>query len=416
MEPDYNISATFGQALFPLELPDPNKVDEAASDFTLSPFQPTTPGLGSLLASSEFEHISRSETPALLYDFLPDPDQKLLESAVGPDFPRLYIQVRTGRDGNRPTIHKLSLGFEERVHDVLLPDQATDIRFHRYGRLRFTVKSHHDKNVQSWIEVVQQNIESGGRLFAPSLTIDIPKWTIPGFASDTVGQVSVKYHLAGIQFRQTAAGRFLDTQVSYSTLQSGKLGAKGDTLSAYPDKLSTKDYETQIRDFAIKCVDMVDYISQAGAQTQPPRQAVLPRNESSARKQRRAALQGGEQTVTSIRNEVQNQDLDQDFGSDQDELDIETETHMENVPSIDQQKDASLASRLDNAVPSTDAEDNLEAAFNEADQERRDDLNKVQKSQVDALLEDLFGAESKGEGGSKEEKVGEEETEGDKRA
>lgn len=397
LEPQYKVSADFGQALFPLELSDSNKVVEAAADSSRSPFQPAIPGLGSLLVSSDFQNLSRTEAPSLLYDFLPCPEQDASVPAIGPDFPKLFIQVRTGRNGNRPTIHKLSLGFQQRVHDVLLPDQATDIRFFRYGRLRFSSKSHHDGNVKSWLEAVCQNIESGGRLSAPSLTIDIPKWTLPGFPSDATGMLPVKYLFSGIQFRQSVTGTLLDTQVAYSTLQSGKLGAKGGSLSAYSETLESAKAESQIRDFASKCVQMVEYITQAGAQTQPPRQAVLPRNEHSARKQRRAALQDGQ---TGMQNEEQDMteelveevDLADDLEDTKEQGDVETHNETQSFLD-DQEADNDLASRLDDATPTAEAEDVLNEAENEADEDKRAAKSEAQRREADALLEDLFGDE-----------------------
>ena len=356
LEPEYNLSADFGQSLFSLRLNDRTKLVHAITDASVSPFRPVIPGLGSLLVSADFEKNSTySETSSLLYDFLPAPDQK----HIGPHFPKLFVHVRPGHDGSRPTIHKLSLGFHERIHDILLPDQSADIRFHRYGRLRFSIRSHHDKNVEAWSEAVRQNIESGERLSAPSLTIDIPKWTIPSFPPDATGMVQVKYLFQGIQFRQSVSGRMLDTQVSYSTVQSGKLGAQSGGLTAYPDKLKGNDMEMQIRDFATKCIQMVSYITQAGAQTQLPKHIAAPRKEYSARKQRRAA-----------------QDESSTLEKDSlDDLDVR----------------ADLASRLNDATPAVDAEAAFEEAYNEADEDRRDAKSKLQQQEADALLVDLFG-------------------------
>lgn len=415
LEPEYKVSADFGQALFSLEHSDPNKVVEAASDASRSLFQPAIPGLGSLLASSEFQNLSRTETPALLYDFIPSPEQKHLESAVDPAFPKLHVQVRTGRDGNRPTIHKLSLGFRERIHDVLLPDQAADIRFYRYGRLRFSSKSHHDKNVEVWSESVRQNIESGGRLTAPSLTIEIPKWTIPGFPSDAVGMVPVKYLFSSIQFRQSVTGRLLDTQISYSTVQSGKLGAKGGLLSAYSDKIKNNDFDAPIRDLATKCLQMVDYITQAGAQTQPLRHMRLPRNDYSARKQRRAELQEGtDHVLDQDQDSTQPSEASQDL-SDQNNIDIDTE--IDNNTEVyeetqtfltNQEDDARLASRLDGDAPPVSSEDetlgeHLEEDLTEPDEDTKTAKIKAQEQQADALLDDLFGDEGEGEAAAGEE-------------
>ncbi|KAJ4330926.1 hypothetical protein N0V95_009975 [Ascochyta clinopodiicola] len=401
LEPEYKVSADFGQALFPLEYSDPNKVVEAAADSARSPFQPAIPGLGSLLASSEFQNLSRTETPALLYDFIPSPGQKVFETEtslkeIGPTFPRLHVQVRTGRDGNRPTIHKLSLGFQERVHDVLLPDQAADIRFYRYGRLRFSSKSHHDKNVEEWSEAVRQNIESGGRLSAPSLTIDIPKWTIPGYPTDATGMLPIKYLFSGIQFRQSVTGRLLDTQISYSTMQAGKLGARGGVLSAYSPNLKDNQYEDQIREFATNCVQMVDYITQAGAQTQPLRQTRLPRNDHSARKQRRAALLDGQDSLL-----VQEQEHDQyhDQSLDaaetiedlQDQDQDRVDTYDETQTSLNDQDDARLASRLDEDAPPIEPDSTAFEAQSESDDGKPNARETLQNQEADALLEDLFG-------------------------
>lgn len=381
LEPDYNLSADFGQSLFSLRLSDRTKLVHAITDASVSPFRPAIPGLGSLLVSSDFENSTYSETSSLLYDFLPAPDQK----HIGPHFPKLFVHVRPGRDGSRPTIHKLSLGFHERIHDVLLPDQSADIRFQRYGRLRFSIKSHHDKNVEAWSEAVRQNIESGERLSAPSLTIDIPKWTIPSFPPDATGMVQVKYLFQGIQFRQSVSGRMLDTQVSYSTVQSGKLGAQGGALTAYPEKLKGNDIEMQIRDFATKCIRMVDYITQAGAQTQLPKHIAIPRKEHSARKQRRAA-QDMSSTLESM---AGSQDLDQHESQASQKYDPETQDETDSLDDLDVRAD--LASRLNDASPAADVEAALEDAYNEADEDKRDAKSKAQQQEADALLEDLFG-------------------------
>lgn len=407
LEPEYKVSADFGQALFPLEHADPDKVIEAANS-SRAPFHPAIPGLGSLLASSEFQNLSRTESPALLYDFIPSPDQKLLGTEtgiteIGPTFPNLHVQVRTGRDGNRPTIHKLSIGFHERVHDVLLPDQAADIRFHRYGRLRFSSKSHHDKNVEEWSEAVRQNIESGGRLSAPSLTLDIPKWTIPGFPSDATGMLPIKYLFSGIQFRQSVTGRLLDTQISYSTVQSGKLGARRGVLSAYSPKLSADAYDSQMREFAANCVTLVDYISQAGAQTTPARQTRLPRNDHSARKQRRAALDARSDVGGRIDELDELADTSQDAAGEANLVNQPNQpddaSEFDDARAVDEPNEAThathalLASRLDAAAPAPEPLDPLHPAPADDASAR----GRMQEREAEALLDDLFGGEAEGE-------------------
>ncbi|KAF1934791.1 hypothetical protein EJ02DRAFT_362924 [Clathrospora elynae] len=293
-EPEYKLSAEVGQVLFPLENADPNKAIEAALQRpSQSPFLPTFPGLSSILASPDFTATTRMQTPSLLYDFRPDPEQPNFEP--GQTFPSMHIQMRTDRNGAKATLHKLSIGFQHRIHDVLLPDKSADVRFFRYGRLRFKT-SHGDKNVQEWTDAVIRNIESGGRLTAPPLRIEIPKWTIPGFPADAKGMRTVTYLFSGIQFRQSVTGHFLGMNVSYSTVQSGKLGAKGGALTAYYNAHSMDgdmllQDEISIKAFVRGCFEMADKITHASTQTLPVSRLVNPRNENSGRKIKRLGQQ-----------------------------------------------------------------------------------------------------------------------------
>jgi hypothetical protein len=284
-EPRYKLSAEFGQVLFPLENADPNQVVKAAlAQPSQSPFLPTISGLNSLFTSPNLSATTRLQTPSLHYEFRPD-----LSHTPGQLFPSLSIQMRTGRSGARATLHKLTLSFQQRIHDVLLPDKASDVRFYRRASLHFNVKDHNDEDVQTWADAVIENIESGGRLTAPPLRIKIPKWTIPGFSSEEKGMCNVTYYFSGIQFRQSVAGNLFGEDISYSTVQSGKLGAKGGALTAH----YTGHGDTELRDestvkaFVERCFSMVDLITDASTQTLPVSRQLRPRYENSERKTKR---------------------------------------------------------------------------------------------------------------------------------
>jgi hypothetical protein len=171
-------------------------------------------------------------------------------------------------------------------------------------------------------------------------------------------------------------------------MQSGKLGARGGVLSAYSEKLTNEECEAQIRDFATKCVQMVDHITQAGAQTQPPRQLALPRNEHSPRKQRRAAMK--EEHMELMSQELaQTQDMDQ-----QSELFNDLKSTADNDDAAAHQyqdDDARLASRLYGEAPAAEAKTAADEAQSEADASMKEDRTKKQDQEADALLDDLFG-------------------------
>jgi hypothetical protein len=286
-ETEYKLSAEFGQVLFPLDHTDPSKAIEAALvQPSRSPFSPTFPGLSSLLVSPDLTATARLKIPSLLYDFLPSPDQPNFES--GQMFPSLHIQMRTGRNGQAASIHKISLGFQSHIHDVLLPDKTADVRFYRTGRLRYRA-NHKDQNIREWTDAVIANIESGGRLTAPPLKMDIPKWTIPGFPADAKGARTIIYHFSGVQFRQSVTGDLLGEAISYSTVQSGKLGAKGGALTAHYNGYGDTQLqdEVAIKAFVETAFKMVDIITDASTQTQPISRQIRPRDENSQRKNKR---------------------------------------------------------------------------------------------------------------------------------
>jgi hypothetical protein len=284
---EYNLSAKIGQVLFPLEHADPNEAMEAAMQQpSRSPFSPTFPGLASLLASPDLTATARLKTPSLLYSFLPAPDQPNFEA--GQMFPSLHIAMRTGRKGQSASMQKLTLGFQSRIHDVLLPDKAADVRFFRSGRLRYR-PDHKDTNIREWTDAVIANIESGGRLTAPPLRLEIPKWTMPGFAADAKGMRTVTYHFSGIQFKQSVSGDLLGESISYSTVQSGKLGAKGGALTAHYQGHGDKGLQDQvaIQAFVERCFKMVGMVTEAGRQMAPVMRLARPRHEGGQRKTRR---------------------------------------------------------------------------------------------------------------------------------
>jgi hypothetical protein len=306
--PAYKLSAEFGHALFPLQDVEDQRVPQSSQPITSRALlSHSLPGTSTLMISAYLQAaalaqprpcikaFARTHTPSLLYDFIPAPEQQNL--GRGQSLPRLRIQMRASPTGGDAVLHRLRLTFQEHVHHVLLPDQAADVQFCRYGVLRFR-KSHHDKNVHQWVKTVCENIASGERLTAPSLTINIPTWTIPGYPAGAKGMRPVTYLFSGIQFRQTVSGSFMDTQIAYNTTQSDKMGARGGALSmhyaGFGQSVETLlQDEDSLKSFVEKSFGMVDHITEAAMQTQPTFRMLRPRSEQS-RKARREVQQAME--------------------------------------------------------------------------------------------------------------------------
>jgi hypothetical protein len=303
-EPEAKLSADFGQALFPKISTGTDSTSKIGLSPTSQPlFTPSVPGLTNLLSSvhvhgqskdslsSHFRAVKSAETPSLLYDFIAAPGQSQLETGQVP--PSLHIQVRTAERGGEATLHKLSLGFHQYVHNVLLPEKAADVQFTRYGRLRLRTKTKSSPKVfREWLSAVKANIASGERLTAPNISIAVPKWTITGNSADRGSQL-ITYLFSGVQFRQVVGGQFEGEHVSYSTTQSGKMGAQGAGFSMYYNKAAKsadellQDGDGSLTSFVERCLNFADTITEAAGQTLPIAKMLRPRSSESGRKQRR---------------------------------------------------------------------------------------------------------------------------------
>ncbi|KAH8708560.1 mitochondrial inner-membrane-bound regulator-domain-containing protein [Phaeosphaeriaceae sp. PMI808] len=302
--PRYKLSAEFGQVLFPF--------DDTAFP---SVFTPNSPGLTSLMSAAYsqntheantaqfFQAAAPTEAPLLVYNFRVSPENQSHGRLL--PLPTLHIQMRTSLTGGTPTLHKISLGINEHIHELLLPNMAADIRFVKHTRLHFREK-HKDKDVITWVSHVSANIMSGERLTAPSIAISIPKWVISGYPETVGGVRQIDYILTDIQFRQAINGTFYDNPVSYTTLQSSKMNGRGGSLcmtcSGVPRRtrlglLEQQDYPKLVK-FVQGCFGVASAITKAASQKQPLSKQMhpkdRPRDEQSARKLRRLAQHGAD--------------------------------------------------------------------------------------------------------------------------
>ena len=174
---------------------------------------------------------------------------------------------------------------------------------------------HNDANIQKWIGAAVKSIVSGGRIVAPPLSIDIPKWTIPGFSRDEKGMATVRYHFSGVEFRQTLSGTMLGERISYSTMQSGKLNAKGGELLAYYNGESIHD-EVAIKSFVERCHGIVDLITSASAQKSSLSRQIRVRDIGSARKAKRSEMANKTSDVVDEVSGEPSEDLQEHVASD----------------------------------------------------------------------------------------------------
>jgi hypothetical protein len=276
--PEIRVGAQFGQLLFSMDSSF-NEVEveaEAESEPSSLPFLTAIPGFSKLLSSGEFNPKLRSRLPPPLlnYTFIAAPDQKGFEK--GQHFPELSVSFRHNEETGKQHFHKLSLNFNQSAHDVLLPGKAVDVRYVANTQLRLQKGALESRNIMTFVRAINRNQQSGGKLTAPSIDLDIPTWTIPGQPLDPKGTTKVKYLFTGVGYRQSVTAKLLNSDVIVSTLQGGKLSQKGAGMTALHNSYAAGQDRilAELRDrarvwaFLDKTKEMVDLITQTATNDQ----------------------------------------------------------------------------------------------------------------------------------------------------
>jgi hypothetical protein len=261
-EPEVRIKAQYGHALFPLE----GSTSEKAT------FVPALPGLSSIFNEEAFK-MSFVTRPTLCYEFIAEPGPQNYTSDLLPyKFPRLSAHFRYIQD--QQGLSKVVLNFGAGTHQVLLPEEAVDIQFSASRSIQMTnARINPDSRVLR--DHVLQNLQSGGRLTAPNIELDIPKWTVEGMEFDTKEDVvTTRFQFIGVTFTQSVWGEHHGTPVTYSTKQSGKLGATNGLFSTVygvnrlAKPIATEDPPNAMREFVMASFKTARTITEAAAASQ----------------------------------------------------------------------------------------------------------------------------------------------------
>lgn len=257
-EATHRLRARFGHVLHPLD--DPT---------TQHPyFVPALPGLTSVFRHMTFKPYFTTN-PSLTYEFIPNPKKSDAESTEF-EYPALSVTLRPDKTGQYH-LQKMILSFGWVRHDVLLPEEVVDMSFEYDHTLRLQNRSQM-KGLFDWEREVLRNIQSGKRLVAPEIELDIPRWTVKGMESVKKNDVTrAHYMFTGVKIHQSMWGAYQGVAASYGTSQSGKLGAKQGTLSisygvsAASKKIVGLDAKEALGKFVADAYMMAGKITEAAA-------------------------------------------------------------------------------------------------------------------------------------------------------
>jgi hypothetical protein len=282
----------FGQALFPVS--EGGGASTSSSQPPKSVFSTDIPGLANVMTAQSFR--TAHGLGNLDYRFTPSPLQRNPLNST--DYPELRIRFQAHGEVK---LKGVSLKFGEHHHDVLLPDQATDMRFSDSYNLSLRSPLL-DPNIKEFSDSVVANIKSGGRLTAPpEISIEVPRWVLPGYTRNNPNTRTITYLFAGIAHQQTLLSPYHEHLSALNVIQQGTLGskggafslkhmshAKGSTEESAGSSLGWNDLERS-GNFVDLAFELAESITKASASQVPLAKVWRPRAEMSARKQRRSA-------------------------------------------------------------------------------------------------------------------------------
>lgn len=214
-------------------------------------------GSRSYLQKSGLGDIEKTEELRIL--LMPAQKSEATEVA-GPKivFPGLMLYIRIDPDTKETSLAEVRLILEETEVDLLLPDEAADIRFLTESFL--SPAGEVDPEIEKFLEASSLRVAGNQRLRTPkSLTVLIPAHTIRPFPaasndSKTANSgpplggaaqpgVSVEYTFTSLEHRSVVAGLDADSgfRMQYSIVEAGETGGRRDELRMMFAKQSTKN-------------------------------------------------------------------------------------------------------------------------------------------------------------------------------
>ncbi|KAF2199113.1 hypothetical protein GQ43DRAFT_482742 [Delitschia confertaspora ATCC 74209] len=287
-----DLSAEFGQGLFPIHEGNKFVPESITAENTPSVFSGVIPGLPKFIywMRNAQDGGTSTDFQALYYQYLPAP-QNADSDRSGLVYPSLTIQVLLRPDGSI-SLRGVVLNIKDHFVDVLIPNGPTDIRFKRSESLWMRNHLQH-KSIQALNEAISANITSGERLTAPStLCLPVPLRVIKGAkTSDPEKDLTeeVQYLFAGIEHCQFASSAFEGYPLRYTAVQAGQLASKEGRMELrYRKPLQEAHLEQDcVSHFIEAAFDVTKIIRDAASN--PGQMEKLRRKESQRRSERAAA-------------------------------------------------------------------------------------------------------------------------------
>ena len=264
----HKTSVAFGQVLYPAR--STASVDNYHKVKSGREFLTTIPGLREFLRDLPSRHMIEQEqlfirlTPTRWSGSQANPTNTL---------PDLEIRVAIDTENRTVGLHSVKLVVGETQSDVLLPDEAMDLRF--FAETHLPTGRHVDQRILHFIESSNLNIWGQDRLKTPaSLQLLIPPHALRSQtgkskpAVDPDSEIQVDYVFAGLSHRSFFRVPYLEFKLEYSIIEAGRTGGRRDELRISLPEQNQVDHNRERFTAFFKAAQV---LAQNLEQTQPQR-------------------------------------------------------------------------------------------------------------------------------------------------
>ena len=214
----------------------------------LRAFSFDVPGLIRSIGSLPAVHDVGDQETLVLY-LKPSPWARL-GGKLSTAFPAIEMLLRVDEDLQRNQLLKVEAVVDQRIHDTMLPESASDVRF----RTRSTIDLRNPARCHPIADFLRRShlaVWGRERLKTPAgLSLRIPKWMIEastrpelektaGDEAASSQDIEVEYLFAGLELRQSIGLAINGWKAQYVGVEAGKAGGRWGELTFHMEPAAT---------------------------------------------------------------------------------------------------------------------------------------------------------------------------------
>ncbi|KAF4632219.1 hypothetical protein G7Y89_g5905 [Cudoniella acicularis] len=217
---------------------------------TIQTFNTSLPSISSALRFADLTRSTRTETVVLRFQpnpFYVEPGaDKSVGSRVLSAFPPLEIYFDVVAETKELKLRSIDAIIREEGTDLMLPDQAVDVRFHQKTTSRLRKHKLDLPQIQDFLRASNLTYENRRLDLPPTITMPIARHICDASALKALGRdlkqemYDVEYLFVDREMRSSLLLTFQNWKMVFSNIDAGKTGGRRSELSLKPAKIGSR--------------------------------------------------------------------------------------------------------------------------------------------------------------------------------